>query len=44
MTSECWLFDQNKNTGSEELVYDVQTDHYERLFYRGGAVVDEVSC
>jgi len=42
VTSECVLFDHNKNTLNEDLVYDVEMDHYERLFYRGGAVVDEV--
>ena len=40
--SECWLFDHNKETSGKELEYDVMLDHYERLFYRGRAVVDEV--
>ena len=42
MTSQCWLFEDNKETVDEELVYDATSSYYERLFYRGGAVVDEV--
>ncbi|XP_078495959.1 uncharacterized protein LOC100175984 [Ciona intestinalis] len=38
----CVLFDRNKDSHDAELIYESSVIHYQRLFYRGGAVVDEV--
>lgn len=42
MTSECWLFGDSWKTIDQGMINDYQMDFYERIFYRGGAVVDEV--
>jgi len=44
-TKTCLLFAQNKESSNQTLVHYFPAIHYQRLFYRGGAVVDEVgSC
>ncbi|XP_076819587.1 uncharacterized protein LOC143465242 isoform X4 [Clavelina lepadiformis] len=42
MTQQCWLFEHNRRSLKENLAYEPNVDYYERLFYRGDAVVKEV--
>ena len=42
MSSTCWLFNHNKESLNIELSFQPTVSHYQRIFYRGGAVIDEV--
>ena len=41
-SSTCWLFNHNKESLSIELSFKPSISHYQRIFYKGGAVIDEV--